>query len=75
LDGQGSVPGRIRNISADSNQTSSKAHPVSYPQGVEGCFPEELRRLGHEANYSLPSNPEFNNACTYNSTPPYVLMA
>jgi hypothetical protein len=42
-------------------------------QWVTGALSLEVKRLGHEADYSPPSSAEVKNAWSYNSTPPIRL--
>jgi hypothetical protein len=44
-------------------QTGSESHPASYPMGTRGYSPG-VKRPGHEASHSLPSNAEIKNACS-----------
>jgi hypothetical protein len=46
-----------------SVQTSSGAHPTSYPMGIGGSFPE-VKRLGREADHSPPSSAVVKKAGT-----------
>jgi hypothetical protein len=39
-------------------QTSSEAHPASYPMSTVGPFPGGKVRLGRDADHSLPSSAE-----------------
>jgi len=54
------------------SQTSSGAHPASYPMGTGGSFPE-AKKLGHEADVSPPSSAEIKQVWSYTSTPPVCL--
>jgi hypothetical protein len=42
-------------------QTSSEAHPVSYPMGTRGPFPGGKARPGRDSDHSLPSSVEVKN--------------
>jgi hypothetical protein len=42
-------------------QTSSGAHPASYPLGTGGSFPGGKARPGRDADHSPPSSAEFKN--------------
>jgi hypothetical protein len=42
-------------------QTSSGAHPVSYPMGTGGPFPGGKARLGRDADHSPLSSDEVKN--------------
>jgi hypothetical protein len=42
-------------------QTSSGAHPASYPMGTGGSFPGGKARPGRDADHSLPSSAEVKN--------------
>jgi hypothetical protein len=42
-------------------QTSSGAHPASYPMGTRGSFPGGKERLGCDADHSPPSSAEVKN--------------
>jgi hypothetical protein len=55
-------------------QTGSGAHPASYPVGTRGSYPE-IKRLGREADHSVPSSAEVKNSWCYTSTPQYILKA
>jgi hypothetical protein len=54
-------------------QTSSGAHPASYPTGTRGSFPGG-KAVGREADHSPPSSAEVKNAWTYSCTPQYAFM-
>jgi hypothetical protein len=78
LDDRGS---RVRFPAEDGNfslhhrvQTSSVAHPASYPMDTRGSFPG-IKRLEHEADHSPPSSAEIKKASGYTSTPPIRLGA
>jgi hypothetical protein len=65
---------RVRFPEGDGNfslhhcvQSSSGAHPASYPMGTRGSFPER------KADHSPPSSAEFKNAWNYTSIPPIRL--
>jgi hypothetical protein len=51
-----------------------RAHLVSYPKGIGGCFPG-VKRTGRETNHSPPSSGEVKNASSYTSAFLYVFMA
>jgi hypothetical protein len=42
--------------------------------GTGGSFPA-VKRLGREADHSLPASPEVKKTRVYTSTPPYAFMA
>jgi hypothetical protein len=42
-------------------QTSSGAHPASYPMGTGGSFPGGKARPGRDADHSPPSSAEVKN--------------
>jgi hypothetical protein len=44
-------------------------------QWIPGTLSLGVKRLGHEADHSLPSSAEVKNARRYTSTPPYVFVA
>jgi len=52
--------------------TGSGAHLASCPGGTVSSF-LGVKRLGHEADHSLPSNSEVKNALRYTSAPPLCL--
>jgi hypothetical protein len=54
-------------------QTSSGAHPDSYPMGTGGSFPGD-KAAGREADHSPPTSAEVKT-WIYTSTPPYASMA
>jgi len=54
-------------------QTSSGAHPASYPQ-VLGTLSLGVKWPGHEANHSLPSSAEVKTVWSCTTTPHYVLI-
>jgi hypothetical protein len=56
-----------------SIQTSSGAHPASYPVGTR-VLSVGVQWPGYEANHSLPSSAEVKNAWSYISMPLYVCM-
>jgi hypothetical protein len=60
LDDRGSIPGRGRGFFSSSLcvQTSSGAHPASYPMGTGGPFPGGKARPGRDADHSPPSSAE-----------------
>jgi hypothetical protein len=52
-------PSEAKNFSCSlCVQTSSEAHPASYPMGDVGPFPGSKARPGSDADYSPPSNAE-----------------
>jgi hypothetical protein len=53
-------------------QTGSEAHPASYQVGTGGISPG-IKRPGCEAEHSPATSGEVKNACSYTSTPQYVL--
>jgi hypothetical protein len=44
-------------------------------QWVPGALSLRVKRLGCEADHSLPSSTEVKNVCNYASTPQYIIMA
>jgi hypothetical protein len=50
-----------------SVQSSSGAHPASYPFDAEGLSPE-VKRFGLEDDYSPTADLEFNNTSTANTS-------
>jgi hypothetical protein len=50
-------------------QTVSGAHPAPYTMDTGGLSPM-IKRPGHKADHSLPSNAEDKKAWSYTSTPP-----
>jgi hypothetical protein len=50
-------------------ETGSGAYLASCLLGIDGLFPSEVKRPRREANHSLPSSAEVNNAGTYTSPP------
>jgi hypothetical protein len=55
LDNRHRIPARGKDFSSSlCVQTSSEAHPASYPMGTRGPFPRGKERLGHDADYSPP---------------------
>jgi len=50
------------------------AHPVSYQMSSWGSF-LGVKAAGDEADHSLPSGAEVQNAWAYTSTSQYVFMA
>jgi hypothetical protein len=62
MDGQGSIPVEAKGFSCSlCVQTSSKAHPASYPMGTGGSFPRDTAWPGHKADHSHPSSAEVKN--------------
>jgi hypothetical protein len=55
-----SSPGRVKNFPLHVVQTSSEAHPVTYPMSIGGSFPG-IKRKGREADHSPPSSAEVKN--------------
>jgi hypothetical protein len=55
-------------------QTSSEAHPASYPMGTGGSF-LGVPQPGREADHSPPTSAEAKNIWIYTSTPPYIFTA
>jgi hypothetical protein len=53
-------------------QTSSGAHPASYPMCTRGSF-LGVKRPGREADHSPPSSADVKNAWSYTSIPPIRL--
>jgi hypothetical protein len=51
-------------------QTSSEAHPASYPIGTGGSFPWGKAQPGREADHSLASSSEVNNVYKQYTPPP-----
>jgi hypothetical protein len=56
-------------------QTSSGAHPTSYPMGNRGSFPGGTAAGGVKLTTRLHPVPRSENAWSYTSTPQYVFMA
>jgi hypothetical protein len=54
-------------------QTSSGAHPASYPVVIGGLSPE-VKWQGCEADHSPPPAAEIKNPWSHTSTPPYIFM-
>jgi hypothetical protein len=52
---------RIQKDSIEKVQTSSGAHPASYPMGTGGPFPGGKARQGRDADHSPPSSAEVKN--------------
>jgi hypothetical protein len=62
LDDRASIPGRGEGFSCNlCVQTSSKAHPASYPMSSGGTSPGCKARPGRDANHSLPSSADVKN--------------
>jgi hypothetical protein len=55
-------------------QTTSGAHPVSYPIGKGGSSPG-VKQPGREADHSPPTSAEVKKTWIYTSAPPYTFMA
>jgi len=53
-------------------QTSSGAHPASYPAGTGASFPG-VKQLESEADHSPPSTAKVKEAWNYTTTPPIHL--
>jgi hypothetical protein len=76
LDGQGvgvQVLIRARFSFLRIVQTSSRAHPTSYPMGAGRAVSPGVKQLGHEADHSPPNNAEVKNL--YGSTHPLPPMS
>jgi hypothetical protein len=59
LDDRSSIPDRTEDFSSSPCvQTSSGAHPTSYPMGTGGSFPGGKARPGRHAEHSPPSSAE-----------------
>jgi len=63
-----------RFISYPNIQTGSGTHTVSYSVGTKDSFPG-VKRLGCEADRSLPSSSKVTNEWVCTSTPPYIFVA
>jgi hypothetical protein len=77
MDEWGSVPDRGKHgifYLRHRFQAGSGARPVSYPTGNRGCY-SGGKTAGYEANHSPPSTAEVKNACSCNSTLPFVFLA
>jgi hypothetical protein len=62
LDDRGSISSRGKSVSCRlCVQTTSDAHPASYPMGTEGSFPEVKGGQGNDADHSSPSSAEVKN--------------
>jgi hypothetical protein len=62
LDDRGSIPGRSKGFSFRlCVQTSSEAHPVSYPMGTRGSILGGIARPGRDADRSPQSSAEIKN--------------
>jgi hypothetical protein len=59
-DGRGSISGWGKNFLFHSVQIGSGAHPASYTKGT-GALSSGIKRLGREADHSLPSSAEVKN--------------
>jgi hypothetical protein len=57
-----------------SIQTSSEAHPASYPMDTGGPIPWG-KAAGHYADHSLPSSAKVKETWIYTSTALYIFMA
>jgi hypothetical protein len=60
LDGRGSVTDGGKSF-VHSVQTSSGAHPASYPMGTQGVLFSEVKRAGCGADHSPPSSSDAKN--------------
>jgi hypothetical protein len=61
----------VQNVSLlRSVQTGSGAHTASYPMGTGGALSSGVKRPGHEADHSLPSNVEVKNGGAIPPLPP-----
>jgi hypothetical protein len=56
-------------------QTSSGAHPASYPMGMGGFSPGGVKRQGPEADHSPPASAMDKKIWIYTFVPPYAFMA
>jgi hypothetical protein len=54
-------------------QTSSEAHPASYPIGIRGSFPGGKARSGRDADHSAHLVPRSRMSRSYTSSPPWRL--
>jgi hypothetical protein len=63
LDDRGSIPDRPNGFFSSNLrvQTSSEAHPASYPMGTRVLSPEGKAWPGRDADHSPPSNAKVNN--------------
>jgi hypothetical protein len=57
----------------DVVQTSSGAHPGSYPMDTEGHFPG-VKQQGRENDHSSPASAEVKKMWICKFTPPYFFM-
>jgi hypothetical protein len=61
LDDRGS-PAEVKDFSSSLGiQTSSEAHPASFPVGTGGPFPGGKARPGRDADHSPPSSAKVKN--------------
>jgi hypothetical protein len=68
--GRSSSPGGGQEFSLlHVDQTSSGAHPASYPMGP-GALSTGVKRQGREADHSPPTNAEVKKTWVYTSTLP-----
>jgi hypothetical protein len=61
LDDWGSIPGRGKDFPLPCVQTSSEAHPTSYPMGTGSPFPGGKARPGRDADHSPPFSVQVKN--------------
>jgi hypothetical protein len=76
LGNQGSVPGKgndgISSLCCHV-QTSSGAHPTSYPMDTGGALTPGVKWPGHEVDHLLPPSAKVKNVWSYTSTSPVGL--
>jgi hypothetical protein len=71
LDNQGSIHNRGKSFSFSlCVQTSSEAHPASYPIGTMGTFPGCKAQLERDADHSPHLVPRSRMSRSYTSYPP-----
>jgi hypothetical protein len=69
------IPSKARDLSHTQNiQTESGTQTASYSVGTRDSFPG-VKRLGCEADCSLPSSAKVKNERVYTSTHPYIFKA
>jgi hypothetical protein len=70
VDDQGSIPGIVWNLSLHHcSQTGSSAHPASDSMGIGSCD----KVAGEQTDHPPPTNAN-ENARSFTSTPPYIIM-
>jgi hypothetical protein len=70
--GWSSSPGRVKNFLFSITSTPILGRTHSPIQWVPGALSPEVKRVGSEADHSLPSGAEVKKMWIYTSTPPYV---